>query len=1330
MSRDTTPSEEKGTEPLPRDNTSQRLKTIITGRNITEFPTQRIGTTVILGQNVQDSTGRAPSNLYEAEALVPAEWNTGDVIIGLYEVTDVFSGGATAMVYKVYHREWHMDLAVKTPKPAILAGRRGAENFEHEAQTWVNLGLHPHIVSCYYVRRLGGIPRLFAEYVNGGDLAGWIRNRSLYEGGHAQALERILDVAIQCAWGLQYAHEQGLIHQDVKPANILITREGIAKVTDFGLAKARAATHEDLLDQQEHNILVTCSGMTPAYCSPEQAAILQRVREGVAFAQRGKLTLHTDIWSWAVLVLEMFTGRVTWVMGDHADAALERYLTTGPEEHFLPLMPGDIAELLRQCLKQHPQERSKSMQEVSARLQMIYKKSTGQAYARLEPRPAEALADSLNNRAVSLVDLWQMDKAEQYWEDALKVQPLHPESTYNRGLLRWRSGKLCDDELLRELEEVRQSGIADRKNDYLLGLVHLERGDYESAARLFAGPAEDAGRDMVARDARSAAVQNMAFSKKLFRTFTGHSNAVNAVCLSADGRYALSGSGAQFSFGRDKDYTLRLWDVPTGKCLRTFEGHTARVASVFLSRDGTLALSGSVDATVKLWQVETGECLHTFEGHGSVVNAVCATRDDRYGVSGSRDGTLKLWELQTGQCLRTFSEHTDKITALCCSEDGLYLLSGSGDTTLKLWEIETGECLRTFSGHGAGVTSVALSTDGQLALSGSEDTTLKLWEVQTGQCLRTITGNSENIFSVSLSSDSSYALSGGGDLLGKEWLVRLWEVLTGRCLFTFSGHTARVTSVCFSLDGSCALSGSEDMTLKLWQVSLTTNPWQAPMMLATLQKSEETVAAQLRYRHAMDMARAALDQDNIGQAVRHLKDARSQKGYGWSKEAIDLWSRLYVRLPKRGFNGWWDGGSFKGHKDSVRALCLSADDTCFVSGGEDAIIRLWDIRTGNRLLTCEGHTGGVFSVAMSSDKRYIVSGSGDARVKLWDVESGRCLATRTGHTASVYVTCISPDGRFAASGSEDATIRIWSMPDGTCLQSLHGHAYAVTSLCVSPDGRFIVSGSTDTTIRLWETATGRCVRIFEGRLCPVTAVCFSHDGRTVISGGDNGKLKLWDLETGSCTRSFEGHTGKVTVVCLSMDGRFILSGSEDRTIRVWDIAAAACLRTLEGHAYAVTSLCISRNGCFALSGSRDQTIKMWVLDWELEEHDPADWNDGARPHLETFLTVHMPYADMLSTTGTLADAEKVKAHARQGRPKWDEIDFNQLLYTLGCAGYGWLRPESIQKKVHEMARSWTGPPPLIHIFEDAQGERPKRATLDGPEGKKTKKRSSLKLDID
>ncbi|MCK4814833.1 serine/threonine protein kinase [bacterium] len=312
------------------------------------------------------------ASIKAAEEQVALEWDVDDVILDLYEVKKVHRTGGMGLVYRVHHRNWNIDLAVKSPRADFFKTEAQKDNFISECETWINLGLHPNTVSCYYVRNLGGIPRVFAEYVEGGSLKDWIDNRKLYEGGKKKALERILDTAIQFSWGLQFAHEKGLVHQDVKPANVMMTEDGTAKVTDFGLAKARAAAEEVTGSGAQQSILVSSGGMTPAYCSPAQA-------------NKQKLYHKTDIWSWGLSVLEMFTGEVTWMAGQTAPQALDGYLQTGAMDESIPKMPESLAELLRQCFQRKPADRPQDMQEIVKRLKQIYQQVTEKEYPRPEP---------------------------------------------------------------------------------------------------------------------------------------------------------------------------------------------------------------------------------------------------------------------------------------------------------------------------------------------------------------------------------------------------------------------------------------------------------------------------------------------------------------------------------------------------------------------------------------------------------------------------------------------------------------------------------------------------------------------------------------------------------------------------------------------------------------------------------------------------------------------------------------------------------------------------------------------------------------------------------
>jgi WD40 repeat protein len=324
------------------------------------------------------------------------------------------------------------------------------------------------------------------------------------------------------------------------------------------------------------------------------------------------LTRRSDIWSWALSVLEMFQGELTWGHGTVADQALVNYLEVGAEDPLLPQMPMLVGELLQQCFQHVPDRRPHDLLAVARELQGIYQQETGEIYPRQEPQVVNNVADSLNNRAVSLFDLGKQEEALQVWEQALQVQPHHLEATYNRGLILWRSARIDDSALFKTLENVRNSHSEDWKVDYLLALVHLERNDCETVIDTLERMQVVATVEEEMKSLLREAHQLLPQSRRLLRTLTGHLRQVFPVCLSTDSRFALSGSF---------DYTLKLWEMATGKCLRTFTGHIGDVFSVCLSTDSQFALSGSNDNTLKLWEMATGKCLRTFTGHASNVTS-------------------------------------------------------------------------------------------------------------------------------------------------------------------------------------------------------------------------------------------------------------------------------------------------------------------------------------------------------------------------------------------------------------------------------------------------------------------------------------------------------------------------------------------------------------------------------------------------------------------------------------------------------------------------------------------------------------------------------------
>jgi WD40 repeat protein len=449
-------------------------------------------------------------------------------------------------------------------------------------------------------------------------------------------------------------------------------------------------------------------------------------------------------------------------------------------------------------------------------------------------------------------------------------------------------------------------------------------------------------------------------------------------------------------------------------------------------------------------------------------------------------------------------------------------------------------------------------------------------------------------------------------------------------------------------------------------------------------------------------------------------------------KSVEAWAKLSRHCVRVAFRTGWLARTFG---EGTDLLSLSTDGHLVLSAN-NKIMRLWEVSTGRCLSTFGGNTGRITAVCLSTDGRFALSGSSDQSMRLWEATTGHCLRVFRGHARPVTSVSLSDDGLWALSGSggnwytPDNTVRLWEVATGHCLRIFRGHTGPVTSVSLSGDGRWALSGSgaysytadktglvsdktvryiSDNTVRLWDIASGGCLRIFRGHatdkvelksffgtgliMPDVTSVSLSADGRLALSGSRDRTMRLWEVANGSCLHTLQGRTDSVTAVGLSADGRFALSGSRDRTMRLWEVATGHCAYTFQEYTSPVTAVCLSADGRFALSGSRDH-IQLWKLDWELEAHDLADWENGALPYLEMFLTQHTPYAGVLSKWRKPFPWEIQRALMRCGKPTWNEQDFQNLIWQLQYAGYGWLRPEGVRRKLEGMAASWQVLPPF------------------------------------
>ncbi|MCL2805159.1 MAG: caspase family protein [Treponema sp.] len=575
----------------------------------------------------------------------------------------------------------------------------------------------------------------------------------------------------------------------------------------------------------------------------------------------------------------------------------------------------------------------------------------------------------------------------------------------------------------------------------------------------------------------------------------GHTSEVYSVAFSPDGRHVVSGAG---------DSTIKLWNVATGREIRTFSGHSSNVFCIAFSPDGRQVISGSYDETIKIWDVTTGREIKTI-GHTGGVGSVAFSPDAKQIISSSFGGTIKIWDAGTSREIRNL-EHTGGVSSIAFSPDGKQIISGSYDKTIKLWDLSTGREIRTFSGHGDVVNSVAFSPDGRQILSGSSDKTIKLWDLSTGREIRTFSGHGDRVSSVVFSPNGRQIISGSS---GKT--LKLWDLSTGREIRTFSRHeddedSGFINSVMFNSDGSQVIS-SYGNTIKLWEAS-------------------------------------------TGREIRTFSGYSSDVFFAvFSSDGRQVISSSWYTVK------FWDlstGREIRTFSGNEHLKTFSPDGRQVISSSFSEPIKLWDLSTGSVIRTFSGHTGYVGSVAFSPDGRQIISGSEDKTIKLWDTLTGREIRTFSGNNDFIGSLAFSPDGRQVISSYLYSNhIKLWDASTGREIRTFSGQFF---SLAFSPDSRQIISGSDDKTIKLYDLSTGRVIGILPGHTGYVSSLVFSSDGRQIISGSYDGTIKLWDASTGREIRTLSGHLSYINSVAFSTNGTQILSGSSDGTTRLWNTA--------------------------------------------------------------------------------------------------------------------------------------------------------------------------------
>lgn len=490
---------------------------------------------------------------------------------------------------------------------------------------------------------------------------------------------------------------------------------------------------------------------------------------------------------------------------------------------------------------------------------------------------------------------------------------------------------------------------------------------------------------------------------ELLRTIRGEIGAgpagrVSALALSEGDRHLAVGGwlGRREAPARSSSedaFKVRVLDFHSGTTERLLAGHSDVVMSAAFAHRGSRLLTGSGDQSAIVWDGASGQRLATLYGHGGGVTAVAWSPDDRLVATGSVDSSARVWTAD-GSLRATLTGHTDRVTAAAFTPSGRSVLTASADGTVRLFDASGGAFLKVLTDVRAPIGSLAITPDGLhvLVTTTGGDFASHVIHINTGRRVAVHRGHDNVVLASAISPNGKWAATAGGSDFG----LAVWELGSGREEIRASGHGAPVWNVGFRTNGT-SVAWSHELAPEAHAQKQLNGPVRHEVPLA-------------RAAYPVVVADTASNQTDFVRAVERVGSIEVRTGTGGDDEElfVTVDGRRTATIRRDVTSGFVH-----------RAFGLTPNGEVVVSGGDSGTLSTFSTTTGGKLRDFIGHTGDVLALAISPDGRRLVSGSNDQTVRVWDLESGEALLTIFRAKNREWVA-FTPAGYYASSPYGDS----------------------------------------------------------------------------------------------------------------------------------------------------------------------------------------------------------------------------------------------------------------------------------------------------------------------